>query len=74
MESVINIEFGSGKKYFSIVVSNSVLKQEKVKKSKKSRNHGFGIGKIKSVLEKYNGKLDLEVKQNMVRIAIYLPI
>lgn len=70
----VSIVFGSGKKYFSIAISNSILEHGNVKMDRKSRNHGFGMGKIKSVLDKYEGKMELDIRQSMVTITIYLPI
>lgn len=71
-EPKVVIRFSGGNKYFSITMSNSMIVQEKEKK--KDRNHGYGISKIKHVVEKYEGRLEQNVKQQMMTITIYLPI
>ena len=72
LEPEITIHFSGGKKYFSIVMSNSTLIQSKVKK--KDRNHGFGKSKIKGVMEKYHGNYEQNVENNIMTIKVYLPI
>lgn len=42
-DSTINIQFSGGKKYFSIIVSNSILSQNSIET--KGKNHGFGVRK-----------------------------
>lgn len=74
-ESQLSIQFSGGSKYFSIVMSNSVLKRvdEKLKK-KQDRNHGFGTRKIQGVVQKYDGRLEVTVEEQIVKIEVYLPI
>lgn len=75
LEPQIDIHFSGGKKYFSIVIANSLLPESSVKKKKKKdRNHGFGTHKIKNVVEKYNGSIEQSVENEMMTIIIYLPI
>lgn len=73
-DSRIEISFAGGRKYFSIEVSNSVAEQENAMKKPKDRNHGYGVGKVKSVLEKYNGKSEIGIKEQMFVVTVYLPI
>uniref|UniRef100_UPI00405604C1 sensor histidine kinase n=1 Tax=Acetatifactor sp. TaxID=1872090 RepID=UPI00405604C1 len=68
----INIHFSGGKKYFSIVISNTIPVESKVKKN--DRNHGFGIRKIKSVLKKYGGTYEINTSQQLFTFTIFLPI
>lgn len=76
-ESILTIRFASGDRYFSIEIANSVnsLEENVMKKGKKKdRNHGHGVNKIMSVLEKYDGRFEQEIKQNLMTITVYLPI
>ncbi len=80
MESELAIRFSSGKQYFSIAVSNTIKEPienmyvaKKVLK-KKGKNHGYGIRKMKKVIERYEGRWNLEVEKKMMTITIYLPI
>ncbi len=71
----INIHFSGGKNYFSIEMSNSIPKQNfTIKNRIKDRNHGHGTQKIKDVLEKYDGRHELQLKEDMITLTIYLPI
>lgn len=74
-DSRLTIRFSGGNKYFSIVMSNSILehRNENTQK-KKDRNHGHGVHKIKNVLEKYDGRIELNMEQQMLTVTIYLPI
>lgn len=76
-EAEITIRFASGKNYFSIEMSNSIPAQNskkiKIERSK-SRNHGHGLRKIKQVLDKYDGKYELEIEENLLNVKIYLPV
>ena len=80
-KSQIVLHFGEGKRYFSISVSNSVSnddKLEKILKKKNSsridKNHGFGLRKIREVVEKYEGRLEQDIEEQMVTVTIYLPV
>ncbi len=68
----ITIRFSGGKKFFSIVISNSILPQTSLQT--KGKNHGFGVRKIRSVLEKYNGKYEINIEEHLFTMTIYLPI
>ena len=80
MESELSIQFSSGKQFFSISVSNTIKEPIEnryvVKKllKKKGRNHGYGIRKMKKVIERYEGRWNLEVEKQKMIITIYLPI
>ena len=43
-------------------------------RTRKDRNHGFGLSKIKEVLEKYEGRYEMYMEEDMVTIKVYLPI
>ncbi len=72
-ESKLEISFSGGNRYFSIKISNSVLAQD-ISQKKKDRNHGYGLNKIKNVLEKYDGRFEQNVENEMFSITVYLPI
>ncbi len=72
--SKINIEFSYGQKFFSIDISNSFSKDNFGKKVKRDKNHGHGLNKIQEVLEKYDGKLEQTIENQMINMKIYLPI
>lgn len=71
-DAQINIHFSGGKQYFSIVMSNSILSQNSIQT--KGKNHGFGVRKIRNVLEKYNGKYEMDIEEQTFIMKIYLPI
>lgn len=76
----IVIHFQTGKKYFTISISNSIRPEDdtihltKKRKKHTDRNHGFGLNKIKEVLEKYDGRFEQIAEQQMLTIKVYLPI
>jgi len=72
LESQIDIHFSGGKKYFSIIVSNSMPAQSN--NEKKGKNHGFGVRNIRDVLEKYNGTCEINIEEHTFAMTIYLPI
>lgn len=75
LDAHITLQFSGGEKYFSILVSNSILSQDPVTKIRTGdRNHGHGMHKVKSVLDKYNGKMTRNIEPHTVTITIYLPI
>lgn len=69
------VHFSGGKAFFCIEISNSVM-EEKVtlKYRRKDRNHGHGIYKIRDVIEKYEGRYELKMENEMLNVKIYLPI
>ena len=71
-DSQIDIHFSGGKKYFSIVMSNSILSQNNIQT--KGKNHGFGVRKIRSVLEKYDGTCEMDIEDDTFTMRVYLPI
>lgn len=74
-QSQLSIQFSGGSKYFSIVMSNSVPKKENGSfKKKKDRNHGYGTRKIQGVVQKYDGRVEVTVDEQIVKIEVYLPI
>lgn len=68
----IEILFSGGKKYFSIVMSNSVFSENSIQA--KGKNHGFGVRKIRSVLEKYDGTCEMDIEEDTFIMRTYLPI
>lgn len=75
MKPELIIHFAGGNTYFSIKISNSTLMKSDIKENtKKDRNHGYGINKIKNVLDKYDGRFEQSLEEQMMHITIYLPI
>lgn len=75
MDAHITIQFSGGEKYFSILVSNSILSQDPVNKIKThDRNHGHGMSKIKAVLDKYHGTMTRNIEPHTLTVVVYLPI
>lgn len=75
----LSIQFKTGKKYFSISISNETIAdlptdKELKKRQKKDRNHGYGLVKIKELTQKYNGTFEQNISNNIVTTAVYLPI
>lgn len=76
----IMIHFQTGKKYFTIAISNSIAEKEDAqyvtgrKKKQENKNHGFGLNKIKEVLEKYDGRFEQNIEHRLLTITVYLPI
>ncbi len=68
----LNIRFLSGEKYFAVEISNTIIAKNSI--NKKDRNHGFGINKIKEVIEKYDGKIESIIDGSKIKLTIYLPI
>ena len=76
-ESELIISFSSGKKYFSISMSNTVRGEWSMEKQRRiaaGKNHGYGVQKIMEIVEKYNGNIEQETQQGMVKIQVYLPV
>ena len=79
----IQVEFIEHKKEFFIVVSNSVVEKQNIKKdffmtSKRDKmNHGFGMKNIVAVVEKYYGEYYMEsIEENggkLFKISISIP-
>lgn len=74
IDSLINIKFTSGQKYFAVEIANTAFVETLTCHNKKDRNHGFGINKIKDVLEKYDGKMESIIEGQIIKIIVYLPI
>ena len=79
LEPELSIDFQSGKQYFCIVVTNSINEDRKKRFNekhpvKKDRNHGFGLGKIKDVVEKYNGRFEQNLADDKIVTEVYLPL
>lgn len=71
----IIIHFSSGRTYFSITIENSLSSHAlNTKHKKKDRNHGHGIPKISNVIEKYDGRIEQKIIQELIMITVYLPI
>lgn len=76
----ITIQFQTGKKYFTIAISNSVTEEKDIqyvtgkKKKTKNKNHGFGLNKIREVLEKYDGRFEQSIEYKLLTVTVYLPI
>ncbi|MBQ4523725.1 MAG: GHKL domain-containing protein [Lachnospiraceae bacterium] len=77
MKPELTIHFQTGSHYFSISVSNSICEEDAgnlMPKKKSSRNHGFGLNKIKEIVEKYNGNFEQTRKEQTVITKVYLPL
>lgn len=79
MDSELLIRFQSGNRFFSIAVSNSIDyndrdRIEMEKKNRKDKNHGFGLHKIREVLEKYDGRFEQYIEGQILTVKVYLPI
>lgn len=73
-EAQIVLHFSGGSSFFSIEMTNSALGEVKKGKRNQDRNHGYGVRKIKDVVEKYNGGFERKIEQGMMIIKVYLPI
>lgn len=74
-DAEISIHFSAGNRYFSISMTNSTISGNVAEQNKrKDRNHGYGMNKIKSVLEKYGGSFEYKADEHITNITIYLPI
>lgn len=76
LDARLVIEFQAGKRFVCIAVSNTVCEKETLtfRRAHKDRNHGYGLSKIKEVLEKYDGKYEQYMEEDMIVIKVYLPI
>lgn len=68
----LGLRFSGGNTYFAMEVSNSVPAE--TGRRRKDRNHGFGVYKIREVVEKYGGRLETTREGDRLRITVYLPI
>lgn len=69
------IRFFGGERFFSIVISNSILEQSEVgEKKKKDRNHGHGLYNVRSSIEKYKGNFEQQIEGDLITTTVYLPI
>lgn len=74
-QSQLIVQFLCGSTYFSISITNSISEQYMEKKyKKKDRDHGFGMYKIKAVVDKYKGSFEQNVESQMVTTTVYFPI
>ena len=75
-DSKLEIGFAAGKRYFSLIIANSICEKiEQPKRKERSRkNHGFGLYKIQEVLRKYDGRIECSNTEHLVTITVYLPI
>lgn len=75
----LNIRFDCGVEFFSITIINSIHEndmenQTSKKISKQDRNHGYGLYKIQSICEKYNGIFNQTKQQKQIITSVYLPL
>lgn len=72
------VHFQTGTQYLCIAISNSIDKDYagifSQRKKQQDRNHGFGIQKIKEILNKYQGTIEENKMEEIVTINVYLPI
>lgn len=79
MNPELTIHFQNGSRYFFIGVSNSICENDVIKvnpqkKKPSNRNHGFGLNKIKEIVEKYNGTFEQKSDNQMITTEVYLPL
>lgn len=76
LDARLIVEFQAGKRFVCIAVSNTVCEKETLRfqRVRKDRNHGFGLSKIREVLEKYDGRYEMYMEGDMITIKVYLPI
>ena len=75
----LSIGFEGGNSYFAITVRNSAKPQQTLQKKlpfgpAQNRNHGYGLGKIREVCERYDGSFEQEQTGTLVTTRVYLPI
>lgn len=79
MNPELTIHFQNGSRYFFIGVSNSICENDVIKvspqkKKSSNRNHGFGLNKIKEIVEKYNGTFEQKLDNQTITTEVYLPL
>ena len=76
--ALLSVSFESGSSFFAITIRNQTAPEAAELKRKKqrsaNRNHGFGIGKIKEVCNKYDGMFEQNYKDQIMTTRVYLPI
>ena len=73
------IQFDYGSEFFSITIVNSVSgshpgSHKNSKQITQNRNHGYGLHKIKSICEKYDGIFNQTVENQKIFTTVYLPL
>lgn len=79
MEPELLVHFQAGTRYFCIAVSNSVCYDDEMavsigKRNQRDKNHGFGLHKIREVVDKYDGRYEQDIQEQMITIRVYLPV
>ena len=74
-------EVNQGRKYLRIQVENTMsgnvcIDQNGLPKTKKKAtwNHGLGLKNVKTIVEKYHGKMEITTKNKRYIITIHIPI
>ena len=75
----LSVQFDYGTKFFSITIINSVsndnlLIYKNSEQLPQNRNHGYGLHKIKSICEKYDGLFDQTIENHKITTTVYLPL
>lgn len=77
-EKKLVIRFQSGKRYFSITVSNSTdeteVRENHTVHANRDRNHGHGKHQIHAVIEKYQGTFEQKIEEGLFVSHLCLPI
>lgn len=72
------IRFQSGKRHFSITVSNSTdeteVRENHTVHANMDRNHGHGKHQIHAVIEKYQGTFEQKIEEGLFVSHLCLPI
>lgn len=75
----LSIQFDYGSEFFSITIVNSISSSppaihKNSKQITQNRNHGYGLHKIKSICEKYDGIFNQTVENQKIFTTVYLPL
>ncbi|MBR1691477.1 MAG: GHKL domain-containing protein [Lachnospiraceae bacterium] len=77
-DAVLSIGFETGSTYFSIIIRNHTSQKQlpsKLSAEKAvNRDHGFGMGKIRAVCDKYEGIFEQSLEEQIMTTRVYLPI
>lgn len=74
----IRLDMTSQKGLFVLKMDNPVSEaQEKITfqtTKKDAVSHGFGLKSVKEVVKRYNGRIEIEVKNKYCQVLLYLPV
>ena len=74
-ERWIRIQSGIVKDFLLLEVKNSTEEKELPKRSKAAfQEHGIGLNNVRETVEKYNGAVNIELKDQVFAISVLLPV